>query len=337
MTVEMRAYAKTAVNVIRYCPGQVVAVLDSTNEGRTSQALFNIGGDIPVVSSVEQVADANTLLIGIAVQGGQLPREWRETILTAISKKMNVISGMHEFLSDDAEFAAAAREHGVDLIDVRKNDEFGGVTRQGIREDCLRIHTVGNDCSVGKMVAAYELHLGLKQAGHDTKFVATGQTGIMIEGEGCPIDCVVSGFVSGAAERLVLKNQHHDILVVEGQGSLLHPRFSGVTIGLLHGCMPHGLILCYEAGRTAYRRMESIPLPSLRKILEVNETMANLMCPCRVIGVAVNTRRLSRDESEQEKARLRDEFQLPVCDVYKDGCTELVEAVLKLKSDRDTS
>jgi uncharacterized NAD-dependent epimerase/dehydratase family protein len=215
------------------------------------------------------------------------------------------------------------------LNDVRKNDERDVANREGIDERCLRIHTVGNDCCVGKMVVALEVTNALKRAGHDAKFVATGQTGIMIEGDGCPIDRVISDFTNGAAEKLVLANQHHKIILVEGQGSLTHPRYSAVTLGLLHGCIPDGLILCYEVGRTHVNGMPAIPLPPLDTVLRLNEEMACVMHPCRVIGIAMNSRLCSTAEAETERGRMQERFKLPVCDVFRHGADELAQAVLR--------
>ena len=197
--------AKTACSVIRYRPSDVVAVLDSTQRGMTAQQLLGVGGDIPVVGSLDEAAGANTLLIGIAPPGGKVPRPWRPVILEAIRRGMDVVSGLHDFLSDDDEFAAAAPRHGVQLIDVRRNKEKEIARRTGLRDDCLRIHTVGHDCSVGKMVTSIEVTNELKRRGHDAKFLASGQTGIMVEGDGVPVDCVVADFVSGAIERLILR------------------------------------------------------------------------------------------------------------------------------------
>ena len=244
--------AKTATSAIRYRPDEVVAVLDSTSRGKSCQDLLGVGADVPIVGSLEEAKKANTLLLGIAPPGGKVPQAWRDIILSAIERKMNVVSGLHEFLADDPEFAAAAADHNVRLVDVRKNNERDVAQREGIRGDCLRIHTVGQDCCVGKMVVAIEITRALERQQFDAKFVATGQTGIILEGDGCPVDCVVSDFVSGAAEKLVLANQHHDVIVVEGQGSLTHPRYSAVTLGLLHGIAPHGMILCYQVGRKTY-------------------------------------------------------------------------------------
>ena len=327
--------AKTAGNIIRYRPEEVVALLDKSQQGQTSQSLLGVGGEIPVVGSLADAPGANTLLIGIAPPGGKIPPPWRLVVLEAIERGMDVMSGLHDFMADDAEFAAAAELHGTWLIDVRKNDERDVATRQGIDPRCLRIQTIGHDCSIGKMITALEVHIQLKTAGYDSKFVATGQTGILVEGDGCPIDCVVGDFINGAAEKLVLKNQHHQILLIEGQGSLAHPRYSPVTLGLLHGCLPHGLILCYEVNRHAVRRMEHVPIPPLAKIREIYETMAGVMHPSKVIGVAMHSGNVSGEEAEAERERVRGELGLPVCDVFRHGPNELVEAVICMRSELD--
>ena len=149
--------------------------------------------------------------------------------------------------------------------------------------------------------------------------MATGQTGILVAGSGCPIDRVIADFVSGAAEKLVLANQEHEVMLIEGQGSLFHPRYSGVTLGLLHGVMPHGLIVCFEMGRQAVEGMEDVPLPPLEQLLSFYTAAANVMHPCRVIGLAVNGRRYGDDEVAAECRRLEDRYHLPACDVLRHG------------------
>jgi uncharacterized NAD-dependent epimerase/dehydratase family protein len=320
--------AKTASCVVRYKPNEVVALLDTTQSGKTAGELLGVGGSIPIIDKLSDALGANTLLIGIAPSGGKLPPAWRKTLLEAIDRGMNLVSGLHDFLSNDPAIASAAAAKGVEIHDVRKNNEKDVSNRLNLREDCLRIHTVGQDCSVGKMLASVELTLALKKRGYDAKFIATGQTGIMIEGDGCPVDCVVSDFVNGAVEKLILANQHHDFLLIEGQGSLSHPRYSAVTLGLLHGCVPQAMILVYEAGRKNVHGMDYIPLPPLKKIVEVNEMMASLAMPSKVIGVAMNSRLLSPDEAEAERERVRRQLGVPVCDVIRHGPDELVEAIL---------
>lgn len=216
---------------------------------------------------------------------------------------MTVVSGLHQFLCEDADFAAAAAKHGAKLVDLRRNDERDVAQRIGIREGCLRIHTVANDCSCGKMVTAVEVAQGLQRAGVDAAFVATGQTGMLVAGGGCAVDRVISDFVAGAVEKLILANQHHEVILLEGQGSLFHPRYSGVTLSLLHGSMPHGLIVGYEMGRKSVHGMSpEVPLPPLRKVIDYYEETANIMHPCRVIGIAVNGMRYSEAEVAAECA-----------------------------------
>lgn len=320
--------AKTAICLIRYRPNEVVAVLDRQAAGKTSQDVFGLGGSIPFVASLADAPRANTLLIGIAPPGGKIPAHWRSIILEAISRKMTIVSGLHEFLRDDPEYRQAAAEHNVQLIDVRDNDEHDVAQRRGIRQECLRLHTIANDCSCGKMVTAVEVAAGLNRVGVDAAFVATGQTGILVAGSGCPVDRVVSDFVSGATEKLVLANQHHQAIVVEGQGSLFHPRYSCVTLGLLHGVMPDGLILCYEMGREFVYGMEPIRLAPLERVIELYELAANVMNPCKVIGVAVNGQKFGPDEVAAECDRVSQQLGLPACDVIRHGPTKLAEASL---------
>ncbi|MEW6159620.1 MAG: DUF1611 domain-containing protein [Verrucomicrobiota bacterium] len=319
---------KTAINLVRYKPEEVVAIWDADHAGQTSQTLLGLGGDIPVIQSLDQAPGANTLVIGIAPSGGRLPADMRAKVLEAIARRMAIVSGLHEFLSDDPELSSAARLHNVPLVDVRKNTERDVAHRRNIRTDCLRIHTVGHDCNVGKMVVSLELAMALRHAGHDAKFVATGQTGMMIEGDGCPVDAVVVDFINGAAEKLVLANQHHDILLIEGQGSISHPRYSAVTLGLLHGCMPQGLIFCYEMGREEVSGMPGFKIPPLEKLRALYETMGNLMHPCETIGIAVNGRKYSDAEVARECERVSAELGLPACDVLRHGPGKLVDGVL---------
>jgi uncharacterized NAD-dependent epimerase/dehydratase family protein len=323
---------KTASCIIRYKGEEVLALLDATQVGKTSGDLLGVG-KVPIVGKLDDAPEANTLLLGIAPPGGKIPAPWRAIILDAISRrKMNVVSGLHDFLNDDPEFSKAAKEAGVTLTDVRKNTEKSIARRKGLRPDCLRVHAVGHDCSIGKMVVSVEVTNGLKKRGHDAKFIATGQTGIMVEGDGLPIDCIVADFVSGAAEKMVLANQHHEILVVEGQGSLVHPSYSGVTLSLLHGCAPQALILCYEIGRETVTGVESVKIPPLAEIKRMFEMMSNIHQPCKVIGIGINSRRVSAAAAEEERKRIKAEFGLPACDVIRNGPDELVEAVLAFKN-----
>ena len=325
--------AKTACSVIRYRRDEVVGVLDSTVPPQTSQALLEVGGDLPVVNSIDAVPEANVLLIGIAPTGGSLPAPMRAHVLSAIARGMDVESGLHDFLDDDVEFAEVAKTSGSKLHDLRHNNEREVAKRQNISNDCLRIHTVGHDCSVGKMVASIELARGLSAVGIDTKFIATGQTGMLIEGDGCPVDAVVADFISGAVEKQILAQQHHRVLVIEGQGSLTHPCYSAVTLGLLHGCLPHGLVYCYEMGRKKVKGVDHIELPTIESQRELYLAMANMAQPCNFIGVAINSRHADQAAYRAEQARIEAEWNLPACDVFREGVTPLVEAARQMLDD----
>ncbi len=326
--------AKTACCLLRYRAGDVAAVLDSYQAGSSTQALLNTGGDTPVVGSLEEVSDARTLVIGIAPAGGKIPDSWRPVISEAISRGMDVVAGLHDFLNEDPELVQSARKHGVRLVDVRANDENSIAQFPPLRSNCTRIHTVGHDCSVGKMVVSVELNLHLLRLGRDSKFIATGQTGIMIEGDGCPIDRVIADFVSGAAERQIVENQDREFLIIEGQGSLVHPAYSAVTLGLLHGCRPHALIMCVEAGRDRVFGLEHVAIPPLRELIPIYETMAGIWHPCPILGVAMNRRKLNDEQARTARKEIEDETQLPVCDVLDEGPQKLVDAILDFKSQR---
>lgn len=317
--------AKTAFSLLRYRGDDVAAVLDVELAGRDAGEVFGTGEGIPIVDSI--IPEADAIFIGIAPPGGNLPETWRPILKQALERGIDVVSGLHDFLGEDSEFESLATASGSQLIDVRRNSEKATATAAPFREGCLRIHTVGQDCSVGKMVTTLEIERELLRRRHDAQFLATGQTGIMISGEGVPIDCVVADFVNGSAEALVRRNEQHDILLIEGQGCLSHPSFSAVTLGLLHGSAPHGLIFCYEAGRQEVKGMDCVPLLPMKRLIEAYEMAAGLRHPCKVIGIAMNGRKLSTDEATAERERVSAEFGLPVCDVYRDGAAPLADAV----------
>lgn len=322
--------AKTAISLLRYRQSDIAAVLDVAEAGKTAEELFGCGGNVPVVSSLEGI-ESDAMFIGIAPPGGKLPDQWRSIVVEGLRRGMDVASGLHDFLSNDEEFTRLAAEHDCHLIDVRKNNERETAKCHRFRDGNLRVHTVGQDCSLGKMVVSLEVQLELARRGADAHFIATGQTGIMVSGDGVPVDCVVADFVNGAIENLLKRHEHHDILLIEGQGSLSHPSYSAVTAGLLHGSAPDGLIYCYEAGRETVKGLDGIELLPHRTLIEAYQQFASLRHPCRVIGIAMNGRYLSDEQAAEERERIREEFQLPVCDVYRHGAGELADAVENLR------
>lgn len=320
--------AKTAMSLLRYRPDEIVCVIDDQTDCRTAGELLGFGGEIPVCPDLATAPKADSVYLGIAPPGGKLPSEWRPFLLDALRRRMDVVSGLHDFLGDDPELVAEAARSGSQLIDVRRTDFKETATARTFPPTCKRILTVGQDCSVGKMVAALEVTRGLKERGQDAVFAATGQTGIMIAGTGVPIDRVIADFVNGAAEQLVAGLESHDWVLVEGQGSLSHPAYSAVTLGLLHGVAPDALIYCYEAGRNVVKGFNDFPLPTMRQQWDVYLANANLRHPCQMIGIAVNTRYLDADSARRELDRVEEAFGVPACDVYREGPAKLVDACL---------
>lgn len=323
--------SKTAMSLLRYRRSDCLAVIDPAHAGKTVRELYGMPGDTPIVERLENVEAPDAVFVGISPAGGEMPTSLRTTILAGVRQGLDIVSGLHDFLVNDPEIRTLAVQTGSLLIDVRRNHCHQTAKAVTFRPDCLRIHAVGHDCSVGKMVTTLELELGLKARGIDAKFLATGQTGIMVVGNGVPVDCVVSDFVNGAVENLVLENQQHDVLLIEGQGSITHPAFSAVTMGLLHGCAPQGLILCYEAGRTHVKGMPHISLKPLERYRELYESLASERFPAEVIGVAMNGRHINAEQAEREKEEVGRRLGLPVCDVYRDGATVLVNAAMQLR------
>jgi len=331
--------SKTANSCIRYFPERIVGVLDRDHAGRTVQDVLGFGGAIPVVGDFEQGlalgGGATAVLIGIAPTGGQLPPEWREWIKTAIGRGLEIWSGLHTFIGDDPELGPIARAHGVRVLDARKPPaDLGIADGRAAEVPAYVVLTVGTDCNVGKMTTQLELRTALTQRGHRARFVATGQTGIFIEGWGIAVDAVVADFIAGAAERLVLQGaEGAEIVLVEGQGSLLHPGYSGVTLGLLHGTCPDALILCHQVTRDwigdYHGREPWVRIPPLSEMIEIYESAAAPVRPTQVIGIALNTFDLDEDVARAAVRRAMQETGLPATDPVRFGVEPLVEAVVR--------
>jgi uncharacterized NAD-dependent epimerase/dehydratase family protein len=336
--------AKTAVGLLRYRPERVAAVLDSTRAGRRASECVGVGGDIPVVGDLAAAAQhgARALLIGIAPAGGILPERWRALVREALRRGWEVISGLHQFLGDDAEFMALAREHGGSLLDVRRPPAGTPLASgRAAALEALVVLTIGSDCNIGKMTAALEITRALSAAGERAEFVATGQTGIMIAGGGAAIDAVPADFAAGVAERLVVEAAARaDFVVVEGQGALRHPAFSGVSLALLHGAAPAALVLCHEAGRD---QMRSLPpgewraIPTLTRLRDEVERAAELVSEARVVAVALNTRELDEAAARQACARAAAELGVPASDPVRFGADALARAILAARDLRSSA
>jgi uncharacterized NAD-dependent epimerase/dehydratase family protein len=329
-------HGKTAHGVIRYRPEQVAAVIDSQHAGkRVCDVVPSLRSDAPIVASVREALayEPRSLLIGFATDGGTIPPHMRAPIVEAIDAGLDVISGLHEVLSDDPEFAAHAASKGVELIDVRTPPAniplFSGAVYNDKR---TKILAVGSDCAVGKMTAMLEIERAAREAGAKTEFIATGQTGILITGKGIAVDRVISDFVTGAAEQLVLgADEESDILLVEGQGSIFHPAYAPVTFGLLYGSAPDALLLCHRVGLERVMGFEQ-KIPSLRTLIEMHERILSFVKPARVIGIVLDTSALSEEEAGRAIARAQDDTGLPADDPVRNGGSKLLQVLTATRS-----
>jgi uncharacterized NAD-dependent epimerase/dehydratase family protein len=326
--------SKTAIGVIRYAPDKTVAVIDSTRAGRNASEWLGDGYDIPVVATLEDALPKGptALLIGIAPAGGKLPDAWRSTILEALGAGLEVLSGLHVFLGDDPEFAAAAQRHGVTITDYRRPPERMEVARGRAHEPGKKVVlTVGTDCALGKMTVALELRRAAVKAGLAASFVATGQTGMMIEGWGVAVDRVASDFVQGTTEWLVERAETMgDWVFVEGQGSLDHAAYSSVTLGLMHGATPHAMVMVHEPGREYHHGWEGSPLHRLKPLPEyihLHEQVAGLVAPSVVAAVALSTLAMTEPNARREIARVEEETGLTTDDPLRFGAERLLDAL----------
>lgn len=325
--------SKTAVGCIRFTPEQVVGVLDTVNAGKTVQDVLGFGGAIPVVASVAAglPLGPNILLIGIAPSGGQLPAAWRPVLRSAIEAGLHVWSGLHVFIGDDPEFRELAHRHNVSILDVRKPPADLPVSTGRVRDvDATVVLTVGSDCNIGKMTTQLAVRDAIKARGFAVAFAGTGQTGIFIDGKGLSVDAVVADFIGGAAEKLVLDAAPNaDIVLVEGQGSLLHPGFSGVTMGLIHGSLPHALVLCTQPSRTAIRNNEWVKIPSLSALIDMHDMVTKPLRHAPTIAVAMNTYDLDDDAARDAIERGMAETRLPVTDPVRFDPSPIADAIVE--------
>jgi uncharacterized NAD-dependent epimerase/dehydratase family protein len=272
-------------------------------------------------------AGVRTLVIGVANRGGVIQQSWKPALMAALAQGLDIASGLHQLLREDPELVAAAQRHDRQLHDVRvpvvKYPIADGVKRSGKR--CL---AVGTDCSVGKMYTALALEKEMCARGMKATFRATGQTGILITGNGVPLDAVIADFMAGAIEFLTPDNDPDHWDLIEGQGSIYHVSYSGVTLALMHGGQPDALVLCHESGRQQIRGLVGYPLPSLRQLHDSSLALARIANPaCRVVGVSLNTRALSEQDALAAIAATEDELGLPAVDPFRHGAGKLVDAL----------
>jgi uncharacterized NAD-dependent epimerase/dehydratase family protein len=320
-------YAKTARGVLRYRRDDVVAMLDSKRAGEQEDG-------VPIVGTVDEAMayEPDTALVGVVTQGGHFPGDWQELLKACVAAGLHLENGLHVRLHDIPGLPELAREHGVELRDLREPPpDLSTATGANLDVDATIVLAVGSDCAIGKMTAILELDLEARSRGLNSVFVPTGQTGIAIAGWGIAVDAVVSDFLAGAAERLVVEGgTRGDLLWVEGQGAILHPIYSGVTLGLIHGSAPHLYVLCHEVGRTIVEGdpTES-PLPGLPELIDLHERMSLKLRPAKVVAIALNTSTVSEQEAREAIAAAEAETGLTADDPVRFGAGRLLDSVLK--------
>ena len=321
--------AKTAHGVLRYGSDEVVAVLDPTLAGRTvgevmPNLILDPERDAPIVATLEEALahGPTSVLVGVAPAGGRLPGEWMETLRGATEAGLEIVGGLHQRLAP--EFP------GAEVWDVREPPaEVPIFSGEGFAVEPKIALTVGTDAAIGKMTATLELERAARTAGLYTGFVPTGQTGVIVAGWGVCVDAVVSDFVAGVSEMLVLEaaKSSPDLILVEGQGSLAHPAYSGVTLGLLHGSCPDCLILCVSPDDSP--GYAGVPRPTPARAARLYEEVAALVKPAPVVAVSANTSGLSDAEASAFVEKVADETGLPTADPFRTSAGPILEAVLR--------
>jgi uncharacterized NAD-dependent epimerase/dehydratase family protein len=356
-------HAKTATGVVKYGNWQVKSIIDSGNIGKSFLELSKINtrsnssldnssnkilNDIPIVKNLEDallISKIDALLIGIAPVGGQIPEAWIQIIKEAITKKIHIISGLHEFLNEIPELSLLAQENKILLWDVRNPELYSSsalqsVAKQKPRPEKLKVITmVGSDCNVGKMCTALEIVQEIKNHSKSAEFLATGQTGIMISGSGVPLDRVIGDFMAGSIENelhKIIQEKDPEFIIVEGQGSLLHPGYSGVTLSLIHGSNPEYLVLCLKAGLEYIQGGYQVKIPSISELIRIYEAAATWtqtsQPSAKVIGISVNTSELDEVSAYKLLEDIESETQLPVTDPIRYGTEKIYKRILEISN-----
>ncbi len=319
----LKSDCKTAFGLRDWCPADVLGEWSHPN-GRVSLGL-------PRMSPSEAAArGAGSIVIGVAPTGGQLPEHWQDDLAAALEAGLDVVSGLHARLGSFARLRAAAERRGVQLIDVRHPTHEYPVA-SGRKRSGKRVLTVGTDCALGKKYTALALTRALQQRGVSATFRATGQTGILIAGNGIAVDAVVADFVAGAAEMLSPDNDPDHWDVIEGQGSLYHPAYAAVTLGLLHGSQPDALVLCHDPTRTTIEEYPDYPIPPLDTVIDAYLRAGRLTNRAiRCAGISINSSELAEAEWHAYRAGLERELALPVCDPLRGGVALLADALREI-------
>ncbi len=323
---------KTGNMLIRYRTDEVVAVIDRSKTGKTAKSELGYGGDIPVVDSFNSAKAFNpdTLVIGNASQGGFISPAYRAEVVDAIKTGCDIISGMHQFLNDDAELSNLAEEYGVSLTDLRRPPETPNFPKGSWFDRKIPVLLiVGTDCDTGKMTTGWELTQRLKKMGHNVAFVGTGQTGILLSGSGVPIDAVKADFMAGEIEHEIDKfNSETELIIVEGQGSLTNQYYAGVTLGLLHGAMPDYMVMTHDPGRDM--DVSDYPISSMGEVMQLHLDLMRNFRKSKFIGINLLTFALSEEEAKAEIDKTEKEYGITTTDLVRFGDRNLIESIAQV-------
>ena len=324
-------YVKMGLGVIRYLQNPIVGIIDSNHAGRNINQEYSIDRDIPIYKKLVQVIDqgAEVLILGIAPSGGKIPDTWHSVIKEALNCGLCIINGLHDSLGPS--FSDYIQKPTQWIWDVRV-PQFTPKIASGRAAKLTnkRLLMIGTDMACGKMTAGLEIYRWAQNNKIDTAFVATGQIGITLMGSGIPLDALKVDHACGAVEQMVVNNSERSLVVVEGQGSLLHPG-SAATLPLMRGTCPTHMILCHRADKTTLRNPESIKIPDLRDFIKLNESLASVGGTYgnpKVVGIALNTVNLPEKEAKKYIINLESEFKIPVTDVLRFGVEKIVKDFL---------
>ncbi len=319
----LKSDCKTAFGLRDWCRADVL--------GEWSHPHGRVTLGLPRMSPSNAAArGAGSIVIGVAPTGGQLPQHWQDDLEAALEAGLDVVSGLHTRLGSFPRLRAAAERRGVQLVDVRQPTREYPVA-SGRRRSGKRVLTVGTDCALGKKYTALALTRALQAAGVSATFRATGQTGIMIAGSGIAVDALVADFLAGAAEMLSPDNHPDHWDVIEGQGSLYHPAYAAVTLGLLHGSQPDAIVLCHDATRTTIEEYPDYPIPALDTVIDGYLRAGRLTNHAiRCTGISINSSELTDSDWHAYRVRLERELALPVCDPLRGGVAPLAQALREI-------
>lgn len=327
------AHGKTGLALLRYSEAQIVAVIDQQCAGESLSKLTGIAREVPVVATLAEALPyaPDVLVIGIAPSGGVLPDEWWQEVQQAVSAGLSVVNGLHTAMETVPELRSRLRE-GQWIWDVRRepsNLTIGSAQARSL--SCRRVLTVGTDMGVGKMSTSLELNWAAQRRGLRSKFLATGQAGLMIAGDGVPLDAVRVDFAAGAVEQMVMRGNDYDILFIEGQGSLLHPG-STATLPLIRGSQPTHLILVHRAQQATIRNNPHVPIPPLSEVIRLYEMVAGgagAFASVRVVAIALNTAHLDASSAQLAIEQTQAETGLTCTDPVRFGADQLLDAVME--------